>query len=132
MADSDDSTALPALSHPPRVAGYVCLPVRADLPGQRDLDLLVAPLMRWDRVPEAGAVRAMAEAKERLQRLEPRCLGDAVAMLMAVTVVGGDCPPPETVALVTRSVAFLAADAPQLRRPWLERLVVGYAGCARG
>ncbi|MBK3800577.1 hypothetical protein GAY33_15270 [Azospirillum brasilense] len=92
----------------------------------------MAPLTQWERVPEAGAVQAMADAKERLQRLEPRCLGDVVAMLMAVTVVGGDCPPPETVALVTRSVTFLTADAPQLRRLWLERLVVAYAGSARG
>ena len=92
--------------------------------------MLVAPLAQWTRVPEAGAVQAMAEAKERLQRLEPCCLGDAVAMLMAVTVVGGDCPPPETVALITRSVAFLTADAPRLRRPWLERLVLAYAGNA--
>ncbi|CAO3419242.1 hypothetical protein [Azospirillum argentinense] len=127
MADSDDSTALPTLSHPALGPGFVRLPVRTDSPGLRDLDVLTAPLAHWDRVPEAGAVRAMAAAKERLQRLEPRCLGDAVALLMTVTVAGGDCTPPETVAMITRSVAFLTADAPHLRRPELEHLVLAYA-----
>ena len=51
---------------------------------------------------------------------------------MAVTVVGGDAPPPETVTLITRSVAYLTADAPQFRRPALERLALDYARRVHG
>jgi len=43
-------------------------------------------------------------------------------------VAGGDpAPGPETVSLITRSVAYLTTDAPQLRRPTLERVAMDYS-----
>jgi len=127
MADSDDSTSLPGLPRPPSVAGHVCLPVGADGVGMRDLEALMAPMKAWPGVPDAESVAAMDAASARLHALEPQSLGDAVAKLMAVTVASGDCPPPETVSLITTSVAYLTRDAPELRRPALERFVLAYA-----
>jgi len=127
MADSDDSTNVPASSRPPALPGYVRLPVGEDSTGMRDLDALVAAFPAWSEVPSSSAVAAMDAARQRLHALEPRCLGDAVAKLMAVTVAGGDCPPPETVTLITSSIAYLTTDAPYLRRPALESLTMDYA-----
>lgn len=127
MADSDDSTNVPASPRPPVPPGCVCLPIGEDSAGMRDLDALVAAFPAFSEVPTSDAVAAMDATTRRLHALEPCSLGDAVTALMAVTVVGGACPPPETVTLITRSVAYLTPDAPQLRRPALERLALDYA-----
>lgn len=128
MADSDDSTNAPASPRPAVSPGHVCLPIGAESAGMRDLDALVAAFPGWDEVPSAAAVAAMSAAAGRLRALEPRCLGDAVALLMTATVAGGDpAPGPETVSLITRSVAYLTTDAPQLRRPALERVAMDYS-----
>jgi len=130
MADSEDTTNPSVL---PLRPGFVCLAVGDDSPALRDLDILTAPLSEWWRVPDRDAITAMMAAKGRIMDRDPRSLGDVVAKLMTVTVAGtgGDCLPPDTLSLITRSVAYLTQQTPQLRRPNLELLAHTYAGMLR-
>lgn len=126
MADSEDTTRAPvSRRETPAPAGA---PVSE---GMRLLDDLIPALALNLEDPRFdAAARRFDAAQDRLRTLRPGCLGDAVALLLAVAVAGDERKTPDDVGMIGAAVRFLTRRAPDLRRPRILRHAMARARAA--
>ncbi|HEY0838035.1 MAG TPA: hypothetical protein VGE72_29255, partial [Azospirillum sp.] len=126
MADTEDTTRAPASRREtPAPAGE---PVSE---GMRLLDDLMPTLaLNLENPRHRAAAQRYAAAQDRLRALRPECLGDAVALLLAVAVAGGEHRTPDDIGMIGAAVGFLTRRAPGLRRPRVLRRAMAQARAA--
>jgi hypothetical protein len=138
MADADDSTGAPFGRRQLLRVG-AALPVVGPVVGAGEpwsegmalVDALVPALAVCDeedpRYRNAAAVSLWLT--DRLYGLRPSCLGDAVAKLLGVLLVGEPLRPDDA-GMIVAAVEAVTADAPALHRPALLRAALDNARAA--
>jgi len=130
MADSDHTTRAPSS----RRETPAPAPTPAGAPaseGMRLLDALMPALaLNLEDPRHRAAAERYEAAQERLRTLRPGCLGDAIALLLAVAVASGEHKTPDDVRLIGTAVRFLTRREPALRRPAVLRRAMAQARAA--